>query len=167
MTPVTHPVKVYPIIHAPPPSLIITLPSTSDQDHLSSSVKCSIWCDIYKRTILIVGLILLLAIIIIVVVLSRSGGASSSTSTTTNPCESYRPEDFASSVSLTCFRYMWANAGCKSTVPDGYAGWYLRSPDGGKTVLCIPPKTGALCGAGSFGTLQNSVWRCDLDFRGY
>lgn len=151
-------VKVY------PPAIVITLPSSQDQPHLSSSVKCSLWCETYKRMIIFLGILFIIAVMGAVIAISR--GSSTSTSVT-NPCETYKADDFASGVSLACFRTMWTNAGCKMGVPNNYAGWYLRSPDGGRTVICIPPKTGNLCGAGSFGTIQNSIWRCDLEYKGY
>lgn len=156
--------KVYPVTYATPPDLVITLPSSQDQSHLSLSVKCSLWCEMYKRLLIFLGVIVVIVIIGIVIAISRN---PSTTNSSTNPCDSYKSDDFASGVSLACFRYMWTNAGCKAPVPDGYAGWYLRSPDGTRTVLCIPPRIGSLCGAGSFGMIQNSVWRCDLDYRGY
>lgn len=181
--------KVHPVIDIPSsddeeepsvivlshPTLLITnetkplpsgpLPLSFDQPHLSSSVKCSLWCSTYRSSILCIGTSLVITIILLVVLLRASHSTTESTST--NPCEGYKMDDFASSISLACFRFMWLNAGCKSTVPDGYAGWYLRSPDGGKTVLCLPPKTGSLCGAGSYGAILNSIWRCDLEFKGY
>jgi hypothetical protein len=143
----------------------VELPSSFDQPHLSSSVKCSLWFEIYRQSIICLGIAIVICVIIAVVFLRRSDSAPDTTST--NPCEGYKSDDFASSVSLTCFRYMWANTGCKSAVPDGYAGWYLRSPDGGKTVLCVAPKIGPLCGAGSYGAILNSIWRCDLEYKGY
>lgn len=157
--------KVYPVTYAAPPDLVITLPSSQDQLHLSLSVKCMLWCETYKRGVALLGIVLL--IVVIGTIVALSGGSSDSTTSSTNPCFAYKADDFASGVSLACFRYMWGNAGCKTPVPDGYAGWYLRSPDGTKTVLCIPPHTGYLCGAGSYGMIQTSVWRCDLDYRGY
>lgn len=112
------------------------------------------------------GIMILFAIIGTVIAITQTA-APSATSTSTNPCEMYKPEDLASGVSHACFSYIWTNAGCKSTVPDGYAGWYVRSPDGGKTVMCIPPNTGVACGAGSFSAILNNAWHCDLNYRGY
>lgn len=158
--------KVHPFVIAPPPNVVITLPSSWDQPHLSLSIKCSLLCETYKRGCILLGVVVILALIGAIIGITQ-GASTSTTGSTTNPCEEYKADDFASGVSLACFRYMWTNAGCKTVVPDGYAGWYLRSPDGGKTVLCIPPQTGPLCGAGSFGAIQNSVWHCNLDYKGY
>lgn len=159
--------KIYPLDVAikPPPEVVVILPSSWDEPHLSMSVKCSLCCETYKRGIILLGIAVVLVIIGAIIGLTR--GSSSSTTSSNDPCTEYKPDDFASGISLACFRSVWINAGCKSVVPDGYSGWYLRSPDGGKTVLCIPPRTGSLCGAGSFATILNSIWRCDLDFKGY
>lgn len=159
--------KVYPLDVAvkPPPDIVVVLPSSWDEPHLSPTVKCSLCCETYKRGFTLLGILAMIVVIGILIAISK--GSSSTSNTGANPCEEYKSDDFASAVSIACFRIMWTNAGCKSVVPDGYAGWYLRSPDGGKTVLCIPPKTDSLCGAGSYGAIQNSIWRCDLNYKGY
>jgi hypothetical protein len=150
-----------------PPPITITLPSIYDEPHISTDVKCAFCCESNKRCIIPTAIMGLIGMIIAIVVLKNSGTSTSGTTTSVNPCEAYKSDDMASGVSLACFRYTWANAACKTIVPDGYAGWYLRSPVGGKTVLCIPPNTGSACGAGSYGTIINTVWHCDLDFKGY
>ena len=103
--------------------------------------------------------------------MKSSSPSSSASTTTTDPCSSYRPDDLANSISLSCFEYMWKNAGCiekgKGTVPNNYNGWWLRSPSGGKTVLCIPPNVNERCGAGNFGTVVNNICLCDLNYSGY
>ncbi len=157
--------KIHPFSLPTPPEIVIST-SIYDEPHLSTGVKCAFCCESNKRCIILIGIVLVIGIIVAIVTLKGSGSDTSST-TSTNPCESYKADDLANSITLACFRTMWANAGCKSVVPDGYAGWYLRSPDGGKTVLCVPPTLHERCGAGSFGAVQNSVWRCDLDYRGY
>ncbi len=84
-----------------------------------------------------------------------------------SPCISYTSEDYASSVSLECFRYLWARQNCKEPVPDGFRGWWLRSPNGGRMVPCYPPNTGERCGAGNYKSMCTYLFRCQLSFPGY
>jgi hypothetical protein len=158
--------KVHPIVTTAPPPITVVTSSVYDEPHLSTGVKCAFCCESNKPCIILTSVLVLIGIIATVIALKNSG-SSTNTSGSNNPCESYKSDDLAGSITLACFRTMWANAGCKTSVPDGYAGWYLRSPEGGKTILCIPPNINERCGAGSFGAVQNSVWRCDLDYRGY
>lgn len=150
-------------VHPSPPEIVISR-SIYDEPHLSTGVKCAFCCESNKRCIILTSIFALIGIIVTVIALTRSGTTAT---TATNPCESYKADELANGISLACFRYMWANAGCKTMVPDGYAGWYLRSPDGGKTVLCVYPLVGERCGAGSYGAVQNSIWRCDLAYEGH
>jgi hypothetical protein len=92
---------------------------------------------------------------------------SSSTTTSTNPCETYKMDDLANTVTLRCFNYIWTNSGCNGFVPSGYMGWWLRSPEGGKTIPCVPPNIGERCGAGNYATIINNIFVCDLNYRGY
>jgi hypothetical protein len=43
----------------------------------------------------------------------------------------------------------------------------MRSPSGGKTILCIPPNIGDRCGAGSYSYVVNNAFTCNLDYKGY
>lgn len=136
--------------------------SIYDQPHISIGVKCSFFCSTYKRCLAVSAILSVISIIIVVILITRTTTTSSS-----NPCSSYTASDLASSVSLECFRYLWVNSGCKGTVPNGYDGWWLRSPQGGKTVLCTNGVMGESCGAGSYGTIVNSIYKCDLSYRGF
>jgi hypothetical protein len=136
--------------------------SIYDQPHISTSVKCMFFCSTYKRCLTILCMLCTLCIIILVIIISGDRSTSSS-----NPCATYTTSDLASSVSLECFRYLWINAGCKGMVPNGYNGWWLRSPQGGKTVLCTNGIAEEYCGAGNYGAIINNVYKCDLYYKGF
>lgn len=136
--------------------------SIYDQPHISSGVKCAFFCSTYKRCLSILGILFLIGIISIIINISGDRSTSSS-----NPCATYTTSDLASSVSLECFRYLWINADCKGMVPNGYTGWWLRSPQGGKTILCINGIAEENCGAGSYGAIVNNIYKCDLSYKGY
>ena len=146
-----------------PPNNFLTMEDL--EDHYSCEVKCNFCWWKYKNWIALFICVVLASIIGLGIALSKS--STSSASTATNPCETYKDDDFASGVSLECLRTLWANSNCKGSIPDGYMGWWLQSPDGGKMVLCIPPNTGSRCGAGNFGTIRNNMYVCNLDYRGY
>lgn len=141
---------------------IPTLESIYDQSHISLDVKCSFFCSTYKRCLTIVGIICIISIISIIIAISQN-----TTSTSSNPCSSYTSSDLASSITLDCFRYLWSNVGCKGIVSNGYNGWWLRSPQGGKTILCIHGIAEESCGAGNYGTILNNVYKCDLSYKGF
>lgn len=149
-------------MNQPPSSVTVELGTIYDTPH-SFWVKMQFFMDTWRRCLLLSGVGVIAAIITTVVLLRSSGADTGSGS---QPCMIYRPEDMAESVTLSCFRYLWINGGCKSAVPDGYKGWYLRSPLGGKTVPCLSSADTA-CGAGSYGTLINSVYHCDLGYLGH
>lgn len=163
--------KVHPIISSPSPSspsheiTIETMETVENNNHFQYSldVKCMFYWETYKRLFLFLFGILIIMIIVMIIILRPT----SSSTTSNSPCEKYKQDDMASSVSIECIRYVWANAGCKSSVPDGYNGFWRRSPEGGKTVLCIPPRTDHLCGAGSYSYLINNAFKCNLDYKGY
>lgn len=136
--------------------------SIYDQPHIRLDVKCMFFCSTYKRCLTILGILSLISIITLVIIISQSTSTSSS-----NPCATYTTSDLASSISLECFRYLWINAGCKGMVSNGYNGWWLRSPQGGKTVLCNYGIAEENCGAGNYGTIINNIYKCDLYYKGY
>lgn len=144
----------------------IRLPSLDEYvHHYSWDVRCMFYWESYKWLIIFLITCAIIAIVTASIVLTRS--SSGSTTSSSNPCSAYVQNDLASSVTLECFRYIWQNAGCKTLVPNGYNGFWLRSPSGGKTVLCIPPNVGDQCGAGSYSYIINNVYTCVLDYRGY
>lgn len=151
-----------------PSAIVVTvaadLGSIYDSPDYSLWVKIRFFMDTWRRCLLFSG-IAVVACIIAIVIVARSSTSSSSNSVT-DPCSEYRSEDYASSVTLSCFRFMWTNAGCKSVVPDGYSGWYLRSPSGGKTIPCLGTVLDSSCGAGSFGAMSNTIFHCDLGYLG-
>jgi hypothetical protein len=149
-------------MNRPPSSVTVELGSIYDTPH-SFWVKFQFFMDTWRRCLLLSGIGFIAAIIATIVLLRSS--SSSDVGSGSHPCITYRAEDMAESVTLDCFRYLWTNAGCKSTVPDGYKGWYLRSPSAGKTIPCLGP-TDMSCGAGSYGVLVNSVYHCDLGYMG-
>lgn len=136
--------------------------SIYDQPHISSGVKCAFFCSTYKRCLSILGILCLIGIISIIIITSGDRSTSSS-----NPCATYTTSDLASSVSVECFRYLWINTGCKGMVPNGYNGWWLRSPQGGKTIICINGIAEENCGAGNYGAIINNIYTCNLSYRGY
>lgn len=106
-------------------------------------------------------LVFLLLIIIIILII-----VFSDLKTENNPCINYSGTDLASSVSLTCFRYIWKKNLCKDNIPDNYKGWWLRSPDGGRTVNCIYPKLNDQCGAGNYLTIIIYSRNCIINYNG-
>lgn len=143
----------------------IKLPSIDEYgQHYSWDVRCMFCWESNKRLIILIICCIIITIVTVGILIFRS---SSTSTTTTNPCSNYVPGDLASSVSLDCFRFLWQNNGCKTTVPDGYKGFWLQSPSGGKTVLCTPPNIGDQCGAGSYSYIINNVWVCNLNYKGY
>lgn len=162
--------KIHPFQPTPPPSVIITI--DDEYAHFSWDVRCQFFWWKYKQLILCFSFLILSAIIAITIVALKSSSSSSSSSiSSSDPCETYRSDDFASGVSLACLRSIWSKSGCvekgKGTIPDGYSGWWLRSPSGGKTVPCVYPNIDDKCGAGNYGTIINNLWVCDLNYRGY
>jgi hypothetical protein len=144
------------------PDIKITLPSLYDEPHISWNVKCSIFYGNNRKLCNFIIFIVICIIIVTIILLTRNISPTKNES----PCISYQSEDYASSVTIECFRYLWKNSGCNNNVPDNYRGWYLRSPNGGKTILCIPPNTGDLCGAGSYKTILTTIYTCNLEYRG-
>jgi len=138
------------------------LSSIYDEPHISMDVKCTFFCSTYKQLISILGFILLVSLIITIIFITKNKSTSDS-----NPCISYTINDLASSTTIECFRYLWNNAGCKATVPNGYNGWWLRSPQGGKTIICTNGITDNNCGAGNYGTILNNIYHCDLSYKGF
>lgn len=136
--------------------------SIYDQSHISTSVKCIFFCSTYKRCLTILCMLSVISIITLVIIISQSTSTSIS-----NPCATYTTSDLASSISLECFSYLWINAGCKGMIPNGYNGWWLRSPQGGKTILCNYGIAEENCGAGNYGTIINNIYKCDLYYKGF
>ena len=139
-----------------------TLGTIYDQPHISSGVKCAFFCSTYKRCLTVSAILSLIGVLTFVILLTRNTSTSSS-----NPCTSYTTSDLASSVTLECFRYLWENNGCKGIVPNGYHGWWLRSPQGGKTILCTNGISEENCGAGSYGAIINNIYTCNLSYKGF
>lgn len=140
---------------------IPTLESIYEQPHISSGVKCEFFCSTYKRCLTFLGIVCLIGVITIIII------SQNTSSTTSNPCASYTSSDLANTISLDCFRYLWIKKDCKEMVPNGYHGWWLRSPQGGKTILCVNGIAEEYCGAGSYGAIINNIYKCDLLYKGY
>ena len=158
-------------MNQPPSAVCVTvtadLGSIYDSPDHSLWVKIRFFMDTWRRCLLFSGIAVVAGIITVIILVKSSadsGGTGSGNSS--NPCSAYRSEDYASSVTLACFRFMWTNAGCKSVVPDGYSGWYLRSPSGGKTIPCLGTVLDSSCGAGSFGAMANTIFHCELGYLG-
>lgn len=155
----------------PPPSISVKMEEipVHENSYYSWNVRCSFFYNAHKWKINFITLLAISAIITISI--SISDTSSSSTDTGLNPCIKYKDDDYASEVSVKCLQKLWDLSGCitkgKGTVPDNYKGWWLQSPSGGKTVLCIPPNTNERCGAGNFATIRNSIYICILDYKGY
>ena len=165
--------KIVPISLNTPPSISIRIEEVPiyENSYYSWDVRCTFLYNAHKWKINFFILLILSAIITISVIVSSTTTSSSSTDVDLNPCNIYKDDDYASQVSIKCLQKLWDSAGCvtkgKGTVPDNYKGWWLQSPSGGKTVLCIPPNTEERCGAGNFGTIRNTIYICILNYRGY
>lgn len=167
--------KIHPFQPTPPSPISIVIHNNNyfDQDTYNDrftwDVRYQFFWWKYKCLIVFLSVVLLASIIILSLVFFNSSSETSSSSS--NPCEKYRADDLANSISMACFQNIWSKAGCvekgKGTVPDEYNGWWLRSPSGGKTVPCIEPNVNERCGAGNYGTIVNNLWICDLNYRGY
>jgi hypothetical protein len=156
--------EIFITVNTPPPFKVNNyIPSDYGVEY-SWDIKCQFFWWRHKKIILF-GVFSVIAVGIALGIVLSSKTPSSSVNT--NPCESYKMDDLASSITLECFNYIWTNGGCKGFAPKGYLGWWLRSPEGGKTVPCIPPNIGERCGAGSYGTVVNNIFVCDLNYRGY
>jgi hypothetical protein len=58
---------------------------------------------------------------------------------------------------------------CKGSVPEGYSGWLLLSPDGLKTIECrtkIQEET-KKCGARIFLYIRKNLYICNLYYKGF
>jgi len=132
-----------------------------EEEHFSLSVKCMFFWMRYKKILSCIGIILLIGVISLISAVTKSSKNENF------PCINYTSQDLASTVSIECLRYLWKGNGCKGEIPDGYNGWWNRSPQGGKTVMCLYPNIGNLCGAGSFSTITTNFFVCDLNFKGF
>lgn len=151
--------KILPIenIEIRPNPHIVYLGSIYESDH-SIYTKCLFFYDRYKKLVNFILFILLIGIIILI---SVSNFESSD-----NPCIDYSIEDLASTISQTCFRYMWSKT-CKSSIPENFdGGWWLRSPKGGMMVPCRLENKGSNCGAGSFKVISTYLYKCELYYEG-
>ncbi len=164
--------KVHPFHPNPIPPVGITIDNENDYNHYNHftwDVRCQFFWWKYKAVIFVLLFLILCGIISVMIVFNSN--KSSPESTSTNPCSTYKMDDLANSISMNCFQTLWKNVGCiekgKGTVPSDYKGWWLRSPEGGKTVFCIYPNVNERCGAGNYGTIVNNLWICDLNYKGY
>ncbi len=156
--------EIHITVETPPPVKINNYIPDSYGYTYSWNVECDFFCWRHKRLIFFLLVLCIASGIALGIVLSSKSDTST---TTTNPCEKYKMDDLANSVTLDCFNYIWTNGGCKGSVPGGYNGWWRRSPQGGKTILCIDPNIGERCGAGNYGTIINNIFVCDLNYKGY
>jgi hypothetical protein len=150
-----HPDKI--ILH--PPHITIQLGSIYDESHISLSVKFSFCFYRYKKLCSCLLVIIIITIIILSIILTKK-------QTNDNPCIYYTKNDYASSISLECLRYLWNKYHCNGYISDNYYGWWRRSPEGGQMVPCIYPKTQNLCGAGSYNTIIVYFNKCNLNYQG-
>lgn len=145
------------IVENPNP-ITVQLGSIYDTNH-TFCIKLKFFYDRYKKLIMFLGIIVF--ILIIIAILSLTNLSSS----VGNPCILYTDSDLAQDVSMGCFNHMWRNT-CKGNIPGDFnGGWWLRSPEGGKTVPCYPKNVGK-CGAGNFGTIRTNIFRCNLYYEG-
>ena len=138
--------------------MIVPLGSIYDSEHLSLSVKCGFFYYQNRLAVILLGAILLIGGITSIIAITAPSIQYE------NPCLTYSPDDLASTISLECFRYIWRN--CPQPIPDGYHGWWLRSPQGGQMVPCYPSLREDQCGAGSFRTISTYAYLCKLDYKG-
>lgn len=131
-----------------------------DTENLPLSIRCRFFYETHRKKILILSIICIIALIVSIIILSPKNNKDN------NPCLKYSSNDLASSISIECFRYIWKNHGCATTIPDNYDGWWLRSPRGGQMVPCIYPNTGSLCGAGNYLVIVIYSRHCNINYDG-
>ncbi len=141
-------------------TLQLSSESIYDSPHHTLSTKCRFLYDSHKKKIITLGVILIITIIIIIIVANSNPSSN-------NPCIDYSSEDYASSVSMKCFRYLWEKT-CHQNIPNDFdGGWWRRSPSGGRMIPCIPPIKGNRCGAGSYKIMTTYLYICNLYYGGY
>lgn len=116
----------------------------------------------FERYTKIISCLLVVIIIIVIIIIVEINKQDSKD----NSCIGYLHSEFASAISINCFRLIWKNNGCKDVIPDNYNGWWLRSPEGGRMVPCIYPKIKNLCGAGNFLVILTHSSNCNLNYEG-
>lgn len=147
------------MIHPEPEPLQENIESIYNSPHFSISTKCRFFYDSYKKLINFFIFIILLIVII-------SLFTNNSKNNYDNICLKYSQDDFANTVSLQCFKYIWHKT-CKTEIPTNFnGGWWLRSPRGGTLIPCIKPDIGEKCGAGSFKTISTYLFKCNLYYDG-
>lgn len=152
-----HPQPTFVPYTLPPPTQIQISLDHVDTSHYSFAVKWMFFYMTYKKYIKFTLFVLFIAIILMTILLTVRHKISN------NPCISYSSDTLANKVSITCFHHLWSRS-CTVSLPDSYNGrWWLRSPNGGRLVRCIPPHTGELCGAGSYSSITLYIFRCRID----
>jgi hypothetical protein len=154
-----HPSHQSKYISVQPPTLQLSLESIYDSPHHTLYTKFKFFYDKYKQIFNLCVVLLIVGIIITIVILTSNIKSD-------NPCSTYFPEDYASSISRECFTYLWLKS-CKRSVPNDFdGGWWLRSPNGGRMVPCRGSTIGSKCGAGSYKIISTYIYTCNLYFEG-
>ncbi len=87
--------------------------------------------------------------------------------TEVNYCNGYTPDTLATEVSVKCLQQLWAKNGCvikSGSIPDSYSGFWLKSPEGGKLIMCGSSlKQTPYCGIGSFQNICSWIYQCKID----
>lgn len=131
---------------------------TIDDSHITWKSRLHWFWNDHSKKIIFVVILLLAGVIAIVVSIQQSKSNEF-------PCLSYTSSSYASSVTVKCLQFMWDASSCvskgKPPIPDNYNGYYLRSPQGGLTILCSSSPN---CGAGNFGTIQTDFSLCIMRY---
>lgn len=155
-----HPIHRLESINIQTPTLQLSIESIYDSPHHTLSTKCRFLYDSHKKKVIFLWILLIVVIIIILIIITNN-------KTSDNPCINYSSEDYASSVSMECFRYLWERT-CEQRVPMNFdGGWWRRSPNGGNMIPCIPPMKNNLCGVGSYKSMTTYLYICNLYYEGY
>jgi hypothetical protein len=147
-------------LHVPSPfHITLSTESVYFSPHHTVNTKCRFFCDEYHKRIIAL-------IVIVIVGLSIVIASTGSIESSDNPCINYSLDEYASRISMTCFRHLWSKV-CKKPLPDGFNGeWWLRSPNGGRMVSCSTSYNDKECGAGSYQTVVTYLYLCNPYYDG-
>lgn len=124
--------------------------------------SCWIKMQKYIGYVLCVSLILTMTLAILITQLKNS-------SVTVNPCLSYSDSTLASQVSIKCIQFIWSYYMCSNPPvfpPDGYSGWWTRSPNGQVLVNCNMVTDLTKCGVGTYGNILLYMRKCNANYMG-
>lgn len=126
--------------------------------NLENKIKLEIFYQKHKSKLVAVTFAVLIGVIVVIAIQNKQ-------SSEINYCESYTSDTMASEVSVKCLQQLWAKNGCntKGSIPDSYTGFWLKSPEGGKLVMCGSFKIKTNCGIGSFQNICNWMYQCRID----